>query len=449
MASHKKEVTEEAVQFSFTQFSSNEIKVSVLKDLIEKKYGLPKEKQIIYSSFISSNFKEVEDDELLLNIQMCKTPGYMNLSFAVCSTAEEIMKQKMVTHGVKTIRRVIVRAFGSGEFITSDVEKCEWKWLCFKVESKTKIPCLHHTLVDADGNIYKLDSRPDIVNLPSKTDRHENSCIVLYLCINQNINERWNLLCKELGIIQLHTVRMRFLTREECFNVLENNLRSLYDVKEMAHKKFQIQSWNAVIIINGKQVSDNNASLFEFFLASNEPHTGELTLQILTVKASFEVFIFPSYEPLGFTGATKVAVTSEDTVLTLKEKYLAVKPDEVKIDNLKNLELCRYDNPALILDDHLTMEDMEARPKWRFHVRDTITIEVMRKSSAGLKKFDDFVFVKQYDDQRTYSDLIKHVKKEIGCTSASKTTFPNGCLEKSTLRSNKEHDKIVFIIDDT
>ena len=105
MASHEKESTkEEAVQFSFTQFSSNEIKVSVLKDWIEERYGLPKEKQIIYSSFNNSDHKEVEDDQLLLNIPMRKAPGYMNLSIGVCSTAEEIMKQRMSTHGINTIR---------------------------------------------------------------------------------------------------------------------------------------------------------------------------------------------------------------------------------------------------------------------------------------------------------------------------------------------------------
>ena len=352
------------------------------------------------------------------------------------------MKRELAAYSIRTIRRVTVRAFGSGKFITSDVEKCSWEWLQKKVERKTKIPHLHQTFLNSDGSIYN----------PSHAE--QESGIEIFLAVNHNIDKQLNILCKNMGIVQLHTVHVRFLTREERFDVLENRLHCLHDVKELAEKKFQIRSWNTVVIINGKQVSDNNATLFEFFLTSNDPNTGVLALQMLAVKAPIEVFILPNYETMSYKDATKVTMKSEETVRTLKEKFFAVKPDTmVGITDLANLELCRYDNPALILEDHQTMDDLDARPKLRFHVRDTVTFQVMQKTAVGVESMQrDIVFVKQYNDQRTYSNLIKHVKKEMGCSPATKTMFelPYNCFEKTNIRKSKEeHDRIEFVIDNT
>ena len=434
------------VKFSFAEFTiARESSIAALKELISETYRLPHDKQIVYRCYSDGFYRELDDDQILCHLPFGGNSDLMSLDFAICRTTDKGLESTLALHNIKTLRRVTVKTFGSGKYITSEIERCMLRFLREKIQQKTNIPSLHQTLVDADGKILSHVESKILRDLPSKSDDGD---IELLLAVNQNIGKELNVLCGSLGIAQLRTVHLMFVTREERFDVLENRLRCVHDVKELADKKFQIHSWNAVVLVNGKKVSNNNASLFEFFLASPEPQNGEITLQMVAVKNPFEVFVLPYYESMSYADATKVIVTSEDTVLTLKEKLHALKPDTI---DLARLSLCKYENPTVTLEDDLkTMDEYEIQPRMRLHIRDTLTIDVVRHNKFNLgvedEKIRDFVFLKEYKDERTYGDLVKQIIKDMGYPKKTKFKLPRHCSEERKIRMDSSFEERIMVV---
>uniref|UniRef100_A0A7M5V4G1 Ubiquitin-like domain-containing protein n=1 Tax=Clytia hemisphaerica TaxID=252671 RepID=A0A7M5V4G1_9CNID len=288
-----------------------------------------------------------------------------------CRQSLEIVqerKQVDSTYTIKTLWRLTVKAFGTGQIITTGYTDRNMAEIHDYIESFTGLPA-KSLILSTEKGILRTD---------------ESEIMQVYVVAYFKENEKLENICLKYGINHLKSLKLRFLTKEEELNPRE--IESIQDIKNYVHKTHNILYRQQSILFQHQEIENDSTKIFDLF-SQNTSFEREMHFHVVIVKQTFTIEVDTDFRR-NHSRKYLIEISGSDTIAEVKMKILEKHYPE-RLEYIQK----QLSDPSSILSSTSRKVPTDCFVLRRFNnvFEDSKTVEEC-KILPNLNDYDDYVF---------------------------------------------------------